>query len=71
MSGSACGPRCGWCGRCTAEWERPPDQPTYNFCDYCGRDANIGAVTVGGFGHFCSQRCADLLKADAEERKRA
>lgn len=37
MSGGACSQACGFCGRCSAEWERngPPD-PHFQ-CVFCGR----------------------------------
>lgn len=34
---TACGPNCGWCGRCTAAWDREDEEPEPDICDYCSR----------------------------------
>lgn len=56
---NACGPNCGWCGRCTSASESRDDKPAH-LCDRdgCDRTLNMFAVTVAGVGRFCSRNCA-------------
>lgn len=32
--------------------------PRYEFCDACGRDVGLRAVSLAGLGIFCSADCA-------------
>lgn len=56
---SACGAGCGYCGMCTAAWEREPSA----FCDTCGEPLTDGAqhLTVGA---FCGARCVDEFEGE-------
>jgi hypothetical protein len=54
---TACGPACGWCGRCGSEDERE----SVLTCDECGSDA----VELGGDND--ARLCADCI----EERDEA
>jgi hypothetical protein len=66
---TACGPGCGYCGRCTDDLDRAPAQhgvfPTI-LCDQCHeRRAYIG---LSGLGVFCSQACADTASHTHAQR---
>lgn len=52
-----CGPGCGWCGGCTAAWERAADE--CDGCDTCGADLPAYPVVLTT-GSFCSAQCADV-----------
>lgn len=44
---TACGPSCGWCGRCTAAWEREDDdEPEPDICPYCSRPFDDNDHTI-------------------------
>ena len=50
-------------GDCSTDPECQPraehDGPQLELCDYCGKDATIGRVTIAGQGLYCSRDCAD------------
>lgn len=60
-----CSSRCGYCGGCTAEWEREDDdreieqsEPEPNACEVCGEELGPHAVVLT-IGLFCSTGCLD------------
>jgi hypothetical protein len=68
-----CGPGCGYCGGCTAAWERGTVRTSTRHCDTCG-DACGPASVLLTLGVFCSARCADVasnlqIQTDAAFRK--
>jgi hypothetical protein len=71
MTGHACGSHCGWCGACSADYDRNPElEPVaWPFCDECGRDC-IRALSLAGVGVACSRDCLDKLAAKHEQRMR-
>lgn len=61
---AACGEGCGWCGRCTAAWEREaPETPP---CDHCRGEAFDPVTTP--LGVYCSSRCEALAAAEFTEQ---
>lgn len=56
---AGCSSACGWCGRCTEEWEHPIDREFYPQCDECCCPITVGAVSLAGVGIFCSHKCAN------------
>jgi hypothetical protein len=65
-----CGPGCGYCGRCTAEWERdeaPEIEAPEAVCDACGASLAERSIAYG-FGAFCSEACAEPAERAYVER---
>jgi hypothetical protein len=67
-----CGPGCGYCGMCTAAWERD-EAPELDeleppaVCDACG--ASLAQKSINyGFGAFCSEACAAPAERAFAER---
>ena len=59
-----CGAGCGFCGRCTAAWERE-DEPA-EACAHCGGElpsAPVDAIVLTT-GAFCSVQCVDECEAN-------
>lgn len=50
-----CGPGCGYCGGCTAAYEREDDRRVRR-CDHCGDDCGRETVRTAA-GVFCSRQC--------------
>jgi hypothetical protein len=68
-----CGPGCGYCGMCTAAWERDeapePDELDLvePVCDACG--ASLAQKSINyGWGVFCSEACAEPAERAYVER---
>jgi hypothetical protein len=68
---NACGPGCGYCGRCTdrLDWPGGDDKPSH-LCarDGCDRTFNMFSVSIAGLGTFCSRHCATIAEAQFTER---
>lgn len=43
---AACGPGCGWCGRCSAAWERETDDAETELEDQHRREQNDATYTA-------------------------
>lgn len=65
MSGSSCGPGCGYCGGCTAAWERTSDPDGYPGCDHPAH----WRTEDGGCG-LC-KASAGTIKREAAQRAHA
>jgi hypothetical protein len=55
---AACTSACGYCGGCTAPWERE-QEPAAAECEACGDTLPAHPVTLT-HGVYCSARCADV-----------
>ena len=62
---SACGPNCGWCGRCEWAMDTPADHPGYpDACDWCDRLVYPDKQLRVNDGRFCSDECATNYEED-------
>lgn len=69
-----CGPACGYCGMCTAEWEREADDIedpeddgiVCEFCSWCNQPMAEDVSTYP----YCSSLCAACAATDDEMESR-